>query len=94
MLGELAWAPAANAFGPDVLYAGVLPPSDVPQKYGCLYPKTVCLQHQSDTSLNGTRQSPRHSRHPRWLPQRCGHLHPAQSYQPGHVTFTVVQSAP
>jgi hypothetical protein len=53
-LGELGWAPAASAFGPDVLYAGATPPSDVPQKYGCLYPKTVCLQHQSNTSLNGT----------------------------------------
>ena len=53
LLGELALAPAASAFGPDVLYAGVLPPSDVPQKYGCLYPKTVCLQHQSNTALNG-----------------------------------------
>ena len=53
MLGELAWAPAASAFGPSVLYAGVTPPSDVPQKYGCLYPKTVCLQHQSTSSLNG-----------------------------------------
>jgi hypothetical protein len=54
LLGELAWAPAASAFGPDVLYPGALPPSDVPQKHGCLYPKTVCLQYQSNTSLNGS----------------------------------------
>ena len=53
-LGELALAPTAGAFGPDVLYAGVTPPSDVPQKYGCLYPKTVELLHQSNSSLNGT----------------------------------------
>ena len=53
-LGEIGWAPAASAYGPSVLYAGSLPPSDVPQKYGCLYPKTVELQYQSDTSLNGS----------------------------------------
>lgn len=53
-LGELALAPSASAFGPSVLYQGVTPPSDVPQKYGALYPKTVQLQHQSNSSLNGT----------------------------------------
>jgi len=54
VLGEFGLAPAASAYGPSVLYAGGLPPSDVPQKYGCLYPKTVELQYQSDTSLNGS----------------------------------------
>jgi Ricin-type beta-trefoil lectin domain-like len=53
-LGDLALAPAAYAFGPSTLYQGATPPSDVPQKYGCLYPKTVELQHQSNSSLNGT----------------------------------------
>lgn len=52
-LGDLALAPIARAFGPDTLYTGVTPPSDVAQKYGCLYPKTVCLQHQSNSALDG-----------------------------------------
>ena len=53
-LGEIILAPVARAFGPSVLYQGALPPSDVPQKYGCLYPKTVELKYQSNSSLNGT----------------------------------------
>ena len=54
VLGDIALSPAARAFGPSQLYQGVTPPSDVPQKYGCLYPKTVVLQHQSNTANNGT----------------------------------------
>jgi len=53
-LGDIILAPIARAFGPSVLYQGVLPPSDVPQKYGCLYPKTVELKYQSNSSLNGS----------------------------------------
>jgi hypothetical protein len=53
-LGDLLVAPAAHAYGPSALYQGSSPPSDVPQKYGCLYPKTVELRYQSSSSLNGT----------------------------------------
>jgi hypothetical protein len=54
-LGDIVLrAPAAMAYGPATLYQGSAPPSDVPQKYGCLYPKTVALQHQSSSANNGT----------------------------------------
>jgi len=41
MLGDIAGAPAARAFGPSLLQAGTAAPSAVPQQYGCLYPKTT-----------------------------------------------------
>jgi Ricin-type beta-trefoil lectin domain-like len=55
MLGDIVLAPVARAFGPSLLYAGAAPPSDVPQKYGCLYPKTT---ECTDGSLLATFEQP------------------------------------
>jgi hypothetical protein len=41
MLGDFLLTSAARAFGPSLLYQGVAAASDVPQQYGCLYPKTT-----------------------------------------------------
>jgi hypothetical protein len=54
-LGDIVLAPIARAFGPSQLYAGVAPPSNVPQTYGCLYPKTT---ECTDGSLLATFEQP------------------------------------
>jgi hypothetical protein len=41
VLSDFVLAPVARAFGPSLLYQGTAAPSDVPQQYGCLYPKTT-----------------------------------------------------